>query len=248
MRTTWYLSGLCLSVALFTGCQKSEKIEAVAEPETAAQATNVAVPGPGPEPVPELRAPQPVSTNVPTSPMNAKTNEVAVIQTSLGDLVIEFWPEVAPNTVANFIKLARQGFYNGTCFHRIIKDFMIQGGDPLTTNQANEARWGTGGPGYTIKAEFNDRLHERGVISMARSQDPDSAGSQFFICTAPASSPNMQYLNRKYTAFGKLIRGDDVLEKIANTPVTRNAAGELSKPTQRVEVKTIKIVPANTLQ
>jgi peptidyl-prolyl cis-trans isomerase B (cyclophilin B) len=247
MRTACYLCGLGLCVALFTGCRRSETIEAVVEPEPAAQATNVAVPRPGPEPVPELRAPAP-PTNTPTPSMNAKTNEVAIIQTSLGDMVIEFWPEVAPNTVANFIKLARQGFYDGTCFHRIIKDFMIQGGDPLTTNQAYEARWGTGGPGYTIKAEFNDRPHERGVISMARSQHPDSAGSQFFICTAPADSPNMQYLNGKYTAFGKLIRGDDVLEKIANTPVTRSATGELSKPTQRVEVKTIKIVPANTLQ
>ena len=118
-------------------------------------------------------------------------------------MVVEFWPDVAPNTVANFKKLASQGFYDGTCFHRVIKDFMIQGGDPLTKDPSKEAMWGTGGPGYQIKAEFNDRSHTRGVISMARSQDPDSAGSQFFICHG-----NPTFLDHQYTAFGKLIKGD----------------------------------------
>src|SRR5580658_836552 len=105
------------------------------------------------------------------------TNEVAIIDTTEGTIVIEFWPGEAPGTVANFQKLAKQGFYNGTCFHRIIKGFMIQGGDPLTKDPTKEAMWGTGDPGYKIKAEFNSRPHVRGVISMARSQDPDSAGS-----------------------------------------------------------------------
>jgi len=100
------------------------------------------------------------------------TKEVAVIKTSAGTMVIEFWPDVAPKTVENFKKLANQGFYDGTCFHRVIKDFMIQGGDPLTKDEANKARWGTGDPGYKIKAEFNNKSHTRGVISMARSQDP----------------------------------------------------------------------------
>ncbi len=99
-------------------------------------------------------------------------------------MVAEFWPDVAPNTVENFKKLARQGFYDGTAFHRIVKGFMIQGGDPLTKDASKESRWGTGDPGYKIEAEFNKKSHERGVFSMARSSDPDSAGSQFFICLA----------------------------------------------------------------
>jgi hypothetical protein len=99
------------------------------------------------------------------------THEVAVINTTEGEMVIEFWPDVAPKTVENFKKLAKQGFYDGTCFHRVIKGFMIQGGDPLTKDRGKEDMWGTGGPGYQIKAEFNDRSHVRGVISMARSNE-----------------------------------------------------------------------------
>src|SRR6188474_1068156 len=115
------------------------------------------------------------------------STEVAVLKTSYGDLTISFWPDVAPKTVENFKKLARDGFYDGTAFHRIVKGFMIQGGDPLTKDAAQEGRWGTGGPGHKVRAEFNNRPHVRGVISMARSNDPDSAGSQFFICLADAS-------------------------------------------------------------
>src|ERR1051325_5306541 len=106
------------------------------------------------------------------------------MSTTEGDMVIEFWPEVAPKTVENFKTLAKKGFYDGTAFHRIIKGFMIQGGDPLTKDPSMEARWGTGDPGYKINAEFNDRPHERGVLSMARGPDVNSAGSQFFICLA----------------------------------------------------------------
>jgi peptidyl-prolyl cis-trans isomerase B (cyclophilin B) len=175
------------------------------------------------------------------TPVN--TNEVALIQTTEGDMVLEFWPEVAPKTVENFKKLARDGFYNGTCFHRIIKGFMIQGGDPKTKNPALEEEWGTGDPGYKIKAEFNERPHQKGVISMARSQDPDSAGSQFFLCHGDAS-----FLDRKYTAFGKLTKGEDVLDKIAGTPVARSRSGEPSKPTKRVEIKSIKIVAADSVK
>src|SRR6201998_3925844 len=109
------------------------------------------------------------------------SNEIAVIKTSQGEMVLEFWPDVAPKTVENFKTLAKKGFYDGTCFHRVIKNFMIQGGDPLTKDNSKEGAWGTGGPGYTVKAEFNDKSHVRGVLSMARSSDPDSAGSQFFI-------------------------------------------------------------------
>ena len=175
-------------------------------------------------------------------PMNS-ANEVAVIKTSEGEMVAEFWPEVAPNTVENFKKLARSGFYDGTAFHRIVKGFMIQGGDPLTKDPAKESRYGTGDPGYKIKAEFNDRSHERGVLSMARSSDPDSAGSQFFICLA-----NVSRLDHQYTTFGKIIKGDDILGKIGDTEVTTSDSGERSKPTKRVTVESIKIVPADSVK
>jgi len=175
-------------------------------------------------------------------PMNS-ANEVAVIKTSEGEMIAEFWPEVAPNTVENFKKLARSGFYDGTAFHRIVKGFMIQGGDPLTKDPAKETRYGTGDPGYKIKAEFNDRSHERGVLSMARSSDPDSAGSQFFICLA-----NVSRLDHQYTTFGKIIKGDDVLGKIGDTEVTTSDSGERSKPTKRVTVESIKIVPADSVK
>jgi peptidyl-prolyl cis-trans isomerase B (cyclophilin B) len=175
-------------------------------------------------------------TAVYADPKPMSTQE-AVIHTSAGDMTIQFWSDAAPNTIANFIKLAKQGFYNGTAFHRIVKGFMIQGGDPLTKDASKEDMWGTGDPGYKIKAEFNAHHHERGVISMARSSDPDSAGSQFFICLGDAG-----FLDGKYTAFGKLIKGDDVLGKIGDTPVTVGSGGERSKPTQRIEIKSIDII------
>jgi peptidyl-prolyl cis-trans isomerase B (cyclophilin B) len=174
--------------------------------------------------------------------MNA-TNEVAVIKTSEGEMVVQFWTDAAPNTIENFKKLAREGFYDGTIFHRIVKGFMIQGGDPNSKDPAKENSYGEGGPSYKIKAEFNDHSHQRGVISMARSSDPDSAGSQFFICLAPVPR-----LDHQYTTFGKLIKGADVLEKIGDTPVTRNSSGEVSKPTKRVVIESVKIVPADSIK
>ena len=180
------------------------------------------------------------STNAPAA-KPADTNsiaEVAVIKTTEGTMVIEFWPDVAPKTVANFKKLAKKGFYDGTAFHRVIKGFMIQGGDPNTKDEAKQRTWGTGGPGYQIKAEFNDKSHQRGVISMARSSDPDSAGSQFFICHG---SPRQ--LDHQYTVFGKLIKGDDVLEKIATTPTEGS-----DRPVKRMGIESVKIVPADSIK
>ena len=177
-----------------------------------------------------------------TTPMNSP-NEVAVIKTNEGEMVVQFWSDAAPNTIDNFKKLARQGFYDGTIFHRIVKGFMIQGGDPNSKDPGKESAYGAGDPGYKIKAEFNDHSHDRGVISMARGPDPDSAGSQFFICLAP-----VRRLDGQYTTFGKLIKGDDVLDKIGNTPVERNAQGEMSKPTKRVVIESIKIVPADSVK
>jgi peptidyl-prolyl cis-trans isomerase B (cyclophilin B) len=176
------------------------------------------------------------------TPMNS-SNEVAVIKTNEGDMVVQFWTDAAPTTVENFKKLARQGFYDGTIFHRIVKEFMIQGGDPNSKDPAKENSYGQGGPGYQIKAEFNDHSHDRGVISMARGPDPDSAGSQFFICLAP-----VHRLDHQYTTFGKLVKGQDVLEKIGDIPVTRNSMGEPSKPTKRVVIESIKIVPADSVK
>jgi peptidyl-prolyl cis-trans isomerase B (cyclophilin B) len=169
---------------------------------------------------------------------NPTTDEVAVIKTSEGEMVLEFWPDVAPGHVENFKKLAKQGFYDGTAFHRVIKGFMIQGGDPLTKDDSQQARWGTGGPGYQIKAEFNNKPHTRGVLSMARSGDPNSAGSQFFICHG-----DPRFLDRQYTAFGKLIKGDEVLEKIATTQT-----GAQDRPVKKITMESVKIVPRSEAQ
>lgn len=177
-----------------------------------------------------------------TTPKSS-ANEVAVIKTSEGDMVVQFWTDAAGNTVDNFKKLARQGFFDGTTFHRIVKGFMIQGGDPNSKDPAKEDSYGQGGPGYNVKAEFNSHSHDRGVISMARGPDPDSAGSQFFICLAP-----VHRLDHQYTTFGKLIKGQDVLDKIGDIPVTRNSMGEPSKPSKRVVIESIKIVPADSVK
>jgi len=171
------------------------------------------------------------------------SNEVAVIKTSEGEMLVQFWTDAAPNTIDNFKKLARSGFYDGTILHRIVKGFMIQGGDPNSKDPAKESRYGQGDPGYKIKAEFNDHSHERGVISMARGPDPDSAGSQFFICLGSVAR-----LDHQYTTFGKLIKGDDVLGKIGDTPVTRNSGGEMSKPTKRVVINKIDIVSKDSIK
>jgi len=155
----------------------------------------------------------------------------AIIDTKFGTIELTFFPDKAPKHVESFIKLAQSGFYNGTIFHRVIPGFVIQGGDPLTKDKENTARYGTGGPGYTVKAEFNDRPHVRGVLSMARSQDADSAGSQFFIVVADVPS-----LNGKYTVFGQVIKGMDVVDKIVAQP--RNPR---DMPLERVEM-TVRIV------
>jgi peptidyl-prolyl cis-trans isomerase B (cyclophilin B) len=144
------------------------------------------------------------------------------LETTAGAMVVEFFPDKAPGHVENFVKLAEKGFYDNTVFHRVVSGFMIQGGDPTGT--------GTGGPGYQIKAEFNDTPHVRGVLSMARSQDPNSAGSQFFVVHGDA-----RFLDRQYTAFGRLKSGLDTLDKIANAPVVSHR-GENSKPVSPVKI------------
>jgi peptidyl-prolyl cis-trans isomerase B (cyclophilin B) len=152
----------------------------------------------------------------------------ATIATTEGSMQIEFFHDKAPGHVKNFVDLAEKGFYDGTVFHRVISGFMIQGGCPQGT--------GTGGPGYTIKAEFNDVHHTRGVLSMARAQDPNSAGSQFFICHGDAGS-----LDKQYTAFGRLVSGDDTLDKIAGAEVKSGAGGERSKPVKPVKIESVSV-------
>jgi peptidyl-prolyl cis-trans isomerase B (cyclophilin B) len=165
-------------------------------------------------------------------------SELAIINTTEGEMVAEFWPDVAPKTVENFKALAKNGFYDGTAFHRVIKGFMIQGGDPLTKDATKESVWGTGDPGYKIKAEFNKKSHVRGVLSMARSNHPDSAGSQFFICHG-----DPKFLDGQYTTFGQLIKGDDVLEKIATAPTHPG-----DRPVKRMGVISVKIVPRESVK
>ena len=154
------------------------------------------------------------------------SNEIAVIETSLGNIEFEFLEDVAPGHVQNFKDLANSDFYNGTIFHRVIPGFMVQGGDPNTKSDDRSSH-GMGGPGHTIKAEFNDEPHVRGVVSMARSQDPDSAGSQFFVVVKDSD-----FLDGQYTAFGRVISGMDVADKIVDSP-----RDDRDNPIDRIEMK-----------
>tara|TARA_B100000929_G_C15426515_1_gene393206 strand:- start:65 stop:616 length:552 start_codon:yes stop_codon:yes gene_type:complete len=156
--------------------------------------------------------------------------EIAVIETKFGKIEMEFFEDKAPGHVTNFKDLAKKGFYDGTIFHRVIPGFMIQGGDPNTKSD-DRSTHGMGGPGYSIKAEFNDTLHKRGILSMARSQDPNSAGSQFFIVVKKSS-----FLDGKYTAFGKVLSGMAVADQIVNAPRDRR-----DNPDERIEMK-VKVV------
>ena len=154
----------------------------------------------------------------------------AIIETKFGNIELKFFPEVAPNHVSNFIELAKKGFYDGTTFHRVIPGFMIQGGDP-NTRDADKSRHGMGGPGHQVKAEFNEKPHKRGILSMARAASPDSAGSQFFICVK--DSP---FLDKQYTVFGEVVSGMDVADKIVNQP-----RDPRDNPNERIEMK-VKII------
>ena len=156
--------------------------------------------------------------------------EIAVIETKFGKIEVEFFEDKAPGHVKNFKDLARKGFYDGTIFHRVIPGFMVQGGDPNTKSD-DRSNHGMGGPGYSIKAEFNDTPHKRGILSMARSQDPNSAGSQFFIVVKDAA-----FLDGQYTAFGKVLSGMAVADQIVNAPRDRR-----DNPNERIEMK-VKVI------
>ena len=154
----------------------------------------------------------------------------AVIETKFGNIELRFFPDVAPGHVNNFLELAKKGFYDGTTFHRVIPGFMIQGGDP-NSKDPDKSKHGMGGPGYTIKAEFNEKPHKKGTLSMARAAHPDSAGSQFFICVADAP-----FLDRQYTVFGEVVSGMDVADKIVN-----QSRDKSDNPLERVEMK-VKVI------
>ena len=162
---------------------------------------------------------------------DASDNEFAVIETRLGDIELELQNDIAPGHVKNFKDLAGKGFYDGTTFHRVIPGFMIQGGDPNTKSD-DRSTHGMGGPGYTIKAEFSSTPHTRGVLSMARSQDPDSAGSQFFVVVKDSS-----FLDNQYTVFGRVTKGMDVVDKIVSVP-----RDSKDNPDEKVEMKSVKMI------
>ncbi len=169
-----------------------------------------------------------ILTGVLSGTVHAK--EVAVIETTMGKIEVKFFPDIAPGHVKNFKELANKGFYNGTTFHRVIPGFMIQGGDP-NTKDADKGNDGMGGPGYSIKAEFNNMKHHRGILSMARSSHPDSAGSQFFIVVKDAN-----FLDGNYTVFGEVVSGMDVVDKIVAAP---RDGGD--NPHTRIEMKSVTI-------
>ena len=161
---------------------------------------------------------------------NMSGRQIAVIETNFGNIVIQLFPDVAPGHVENFVKLAQDGFYDGSTFHRVIPGFMIQGGDPNSKDD-DRSNDGEGGPGYTINAEFSDRPHKRGILSMARAQNPNSAGSQFFIVVADSN-----FLDGQYTVFGEVIEGMDVADKIVN--VERDGMDNpLEKVTMKVTIR-----------
>jgi dolichyl-diphosphooligosaccharide---protein glycosyltransferase len=162
------------------------------------------------------------------------SDNIAILKTSLGNITIEFFPGAAPKHVNSFLNLSKTGFYDGTIFHRIVKDFVIQGGDPTTKNTTQKDRWGTGGPGYTIDAEFNDIPHERGIISMARTGDPNSAGSQFFIVTKDA-----RFLDNQYTVFGRVIDGMEIVDKIED--LTTNQSSDQPIDFEKAKIQKVMI-------
>lgn len=169
------------------------------------------------------------ANNSPAPKVEAAKGSHATIKTKFGDIELAFFPQKAPRHVENFLKLAKSGFYNGTIFHRVIPGFMIQGGDPNTKDPNKTETYGMGGPSERVMAEFNDLPHKRGILSMARSSDPNSAGSQFFIVVKDAN-----FLDGQYTVFGEVVKGMDVADKIVNVP--RNPR---DLPNERVEMTVV---------
>jgi cyclophilin family peptidyl-prolyl cis-trans isomerase len=212
-------TALAAAVALIAfACAAPTATETATTDTTATAVAETATPEPTPTPTPEEK------------PMSSYENKIAEIHTGKGVITVRFYPDKAPNHVRNFIDLAEQGFYNGTKFHRIIPGFMIQGGDP-NTKTADTSTWGMGGSGKNVKAEFNDIHHKRGILSMARSQHPDSASSQFFVTVADAG-----FLDNNYTVFGEVLSGMEVADQIVNAP-----RGAQDRPNDPVAIERVVI-------
>jgi cyclophilin family peptidyl-prolyl cis-trans isomerase len=215
--------GLLLLFAT-SSCQKHEQVATPAQPPAQPSTKPQADTQPPSEPTNQPEIPMAKSYKEPADQkIDANKKYTATIETDAGTMTAELYPKIAPQTVNAFVFLAREGFYEGVIFHRVIPGFMIQGGDPTGT--------GTGGPGYKLKAEFNDLKHDKGVLSMARTADPNSAGSQFFIM-----HDRSPHLDRQYTGFGKVTSGTDVIDKIATAP-----KGAQDRPNQPVKIKKITI-------
>jgi len=224
---------ICFGLIGFTACEKPPK-----EPEQKVKASESEISKPAKRSIEEEKEEPSTMAEIKLSPPTkdevGDPGEVAVIETDLGNIVLEFYPDVAPLHVANFKKLTHAGFYDGTTFHRVLPGFMIQGGDPNSKDD-NPDNDGQGGPGYSIPAEFNDIKHVKGILSMARSQDPNSAGSQFFIMLG--ASP---HLDNQYTVFGKTIKGMEVVDKIGSQKRDPSRAEDRARP--GVVMKKVKIV------
>lgn len=221
-RVVLILLALFVLIAGFSCEKKSDKME---EPKAVVKEEPKAAVKTKEEPKTEVKTKEEMKTA-----MKTKKELRAVIKTPYGNIELRFFPDVAPNHVSNFIELSKKGFYDGTVFHRVIPGFMIQGGDPNSKSPDRSAH-GIGGPTYTLKAEFNNMPHKRGTLSMARKADPNSAGSQFFICVA-----DTPHLDGKYTVFGEVTSGMDVVDRIVSTP-----KDERDNPIERIEMK-IKII------
>lgn len=245
MNKRYLLLLLCAVTYLTAGCERPKETAKEVAPAPAkvaeAPASVAEAPKPTPPPVPEKKA-ESAESKVPVTkpaekpataskkPVTPKKPAVtqAVIETKFGKIVLRLFPDVAPRHVKNFIELASKGFYDGTTFHRVIPGYIIQGGDP-NSRDPNRALHGQGGPGYTINAEFNERLHKRGTLSMARARDPNSAGSQFFICVADAPT-----LDGLYTVFGEVVSGMEAVDRIAGAP-----RDSRDNPLDRIEMKVV---------
>lgn len=234
MRTT--LALLCSVFIVFSACKSADNKAAQTNPQTPEKVTQQETPPPAAKP-----AGQGIKWPL-DYPITGDSVAVLTIEQGgkpLGEIVLEFYPDKAPNHVRNFKYLADTGYYDGTKFHRVIKGFMIQGGDP-NSKDADPANDGQGGPGWTLNQEFNPTPHVKGILSMARTNDPNSAGSQFFICHGDPRN-----LDNQYTVFGNTIKGLDVVDKIANTAV---GGPQRSTPESPVVVKTVKLVSRSSVK
>ncbi|MFH0766273.1 MAG: peptidylprolyl isomerase [Calditrichota bacterium] len=236
------LSAVILAMGLIVSCSKTPP--QTTEKSKSTQTSTMSTPNPGTTPtdakaVPQSAAPAPNQLTPPTKDEVGAPDEVAVIETEWGDIVVEFFPDVAPLHVANFKKLTRAGFYDGTTFHRVLPGFVIQGGDP-NTKDSNPNNDGMGGPPYRVPDEFNNRLHEHGILSMAHSSEPNSAGSQFFICLG-----RTPHLDNQYTVFGKVIKGLDVVDKIG--ALRRDPSNPHDRQLPAVRMRHVKILKKSEL-